>query len=180
MGLPQRVVVVGNSGSGKSTLACELARRLDAEHIELDAIHWLPDWEPIERDAMRRVVSGRTVSERWVVDGNYLSNVGDIVLGRADTCVWLDLPRRVVMPRIIRRTLWRGIRREELWNGNREQIRYWFAPDPDLNIVLWSWSQVEAYREQFFSAMADPANAHLEWVHITSTRQLESWLAEIE
>ncbi len=180
MGIPQRVAVVGNSGSGKSTLARELARRIKGAYIELDAIHHLPDWEPMERDEMRRIVSERLELERWVVDGNYGAKVGDIVLGRADTCVWLDLPRRVVMPRIIRRTLSRSLRREELWNGNRERVRDWLRPDPELNIILWSWSQVDAYREQFRAAMADPVNAHLDWVHITSTRQLEAWLDALE
>ena len=179
MALPQRVAVVGNSGSGKSTLARELARRIDGQHIELDAIHHLPDWTPMDRDHMRLVVSERLEAERWVVDGNYGMKVGDLVLGRADTCVWLDLPRRVVMPRIIRRTLRRGFTREELWNGNRESVRDWFNPDPKYNILLWSWTQVGAYREQYRAAMADPAYAHLDWVHVTSTRQLRGWLADL-
>lgn len=179
MGLPQRVAVVGNSGTGKSTLARALARRIDGEHIELDAIHHLPDWTPLERDEMRRAVTERLQVPRWVVDGNYGQKVGDIVLGAADTCVWLDLPRRVVMPRIIRRTLRRGFTREELWNGNRESMRDWFSLDPEYNIVLWSWSQFEAYRKQYQAAMRDPANAHLEWVRITSTSQAEEWLATI-
>ena len=92
-------------------------------------------------------------------DAENASKVGDIVLGRADTCVWLDLPRRVVMPRIIRRTLRRGLTREELWNRNRESVRYWFDRDPETNIILWSWKQVDVYREQYGAAMADPANA---------------------
>ena len=114
-----------------------------------------------------------------MVDGNYGFMVGDIVLARADTCVWLDLPRRAVTPRVIRRSLRRAIRREELWNGNRERERDWFSRDPKQNIVLWSWTQVDAYREQYRAEMADPANAHLEWVHITSTRQLQHWLASL-
>ena len=179
MSLPQRVAVVGTSGSGKSTLARELARRIRGQYVELDAIHHLPRWTPMEREEMRRVVSERIAGERWVVDGNYGPKVGDLVLGRADTCVWLDLPRRVVMPRIIRRTLRRGITREELWNGNREQVRDWFHPNPEYNIILWSWKQVGAYRDRYGAAMADPANDHLEWVHITSTRQLQEWLASL-
>ena len=62
MDRPRRVAVVGNSGSGKSTLARTLAARLSAEYIELDAIHHLADWKPIERDEMRRIVSERTTA----------------------------------------------------------------------------------------------------------------------
>ena len=64
MALPLRVAVVGNSGSGKSTLARELAVRLGVKCIELDAIHHLPDWTPIDREEMRRVVRERTEAER--------------------------------------------------------------------------------------------------------------------
>ena len=41
---PRRIAIVGNSGSGKTTLARAVAERIDAEHIELDAIHHLEDW----------------------------------------------------------------------------------------------------------------------------------------
>src|SRR5260370_11461266 len=36
--IPERVVVVGCAGSGKTTLAREVAARLDARHIERDAL----------------------------------------------------------------------------------------------------------------------------------------------
>ena len=48
---------------------------------------------------------------RWAVDGNY-SAVRDIVWGRADTLVWLDYPFPVVMRQLTRRTLKRGLGRE--------------------------------------------------------------------
>ncbi len=40
----RRIVVIGTSGSGKTTLARELAGRLNVPHIELDALHWKPNW----------------------------------------------------------------------------------------------------------------------------------------
>ncbi|MCP4307027.1 MAG: hypothetical protein GY788_19580, partial [bacterium] len=50
-----------------------IAERLGCDHIELDAIHHLPDWTPIEREEMRRIVTKRTETESWVVDGNNLT-----------------------------------------------------------------------------------------------------------
>ena len=46
----QRVIVIGTSGSGKTTMAKRLAERLAAPHIELDGLHWGPNWteEPDE------------------------------------------------------------------------------------------------------------------------------------
>ena len=50
---PRRIAVVGTSGSGKTTLARRLAQRLGIPHVELDALHWEPDWTPAPRDVSR-------------------------------------------------------------------------------------------------------------------------------
>ncbi len=76
--LPDRISVVGNTGSGKTTLAAELADMLGCPHIELDALHWGPDWTPQPVDIFRDRVRQATAGERWVVDGNY-SRVRDII-----------------------------------------------------------------------------------------------------
>jgi adenylate kinase family enzyme len=39
-----RTVVIGTSCSGKTTFARDLARTLGLPHIELDALHWQPNW----------------------------------------------------------------------------------------------------------------------------------------
>ena len=177
MNAPRRIAVVGNSGSGKTTLAGQIAGRLGIDHIELDSIHHREGWTPIDRDQMRDIVASHISRDSWVIDGNYRSLVQDLVLARADTVVWLDLPRRVVMPRVIRRTLGRMLLRRELWNGNRERIRNLFETDPAENIILWSWSQHHPYKRQYEAAMADPANERLTWVRITSPRQQRAWLS---
>ena len=176
---PNRIAVVGNSGSGKTTLARTIAENIGGEHIELDAIHHLPGWTPIDRDEMRRAVAERIEADSWVVDGNYASIVQDLVFARADTVVWLDLPRRVVMPRVVRRTLGRMVLRRELWNGNRERFRNLFETDPEENIILWSWTQHDKYRARYGAARADPANGHLNWVRITSPGQQRRWLKSL-
>ena len=106
----ERVAIVGGSGSGKSTLATRLADRLDAEHVELDALFHRPNWEPTPTPEFRVKVTAALDTDRWVVAGNY-STVMDIVHGNADTIVWLDLPRWMVTLRVVRRSLGRVIRR---------------------------------------------------------------------
>ena len=112
----QRVSVVGTSGAGKSTVAAALAALLGASFLELDSVH---HQAPLPRSEFRALVAAAAAGERWVIDGNY-SSVQDIVWARADTVVWLDLPRRTVMRRVIWRTLRRIGGRVELWNGNVE------------------------------------------------------------
>jgi adenylate kinase family enzyme len=141
----RRVSVVGTSGAGKSTLAAALARELDAEFLELDSVFHQPGWVPLPREDFRRRVAAAVAGERWVIDGNYTSQVKDLVWARADTVVWLDLPRRTVMRRVIWRSLWRAAKRTELWNGNRERWRNFFSVDKEESVIAWAW-QTHAVR----------------------------------
>ena len=49
----RRMVVVGSSGAGKTTLAQELADRLGVPHVELDALHWGPNWTATPTEIFR-------------------------------------------------------------------------------------------------------------------------------
>ncbi len=120
----KRVSIVSSaSGSGKSTVGRKLAALLDVPYVELDAIHHQAGWQELGAEELRREVEPIVAGDAWVVDGAYRSKLGDLVLERADTIVWLDLPRRVWLPRLLRRTMRRVVLREELWNGNRESLR---------------------------------------------------------
>jgi adenylate kinase family enzyme len=120
----RRVAVIATaSGCGKSTVARALAGALDAPYVELDAIHWQRGWTELDADELRRRVAQVVDRHAWVIDGAYRGKLGDLVLERADTVVWLDLPRRVWLRRLVVRTLRRAVLREELWNGNRESLR---------------------------------------------------------
>ena len=172
--------VVGNAGSGKTQFARRLAEILRVPHIELDAIHHLPEWEPIDPETFLGEVEARTSGDGWVVDGNYRTVVVDgPVWQRADTVVWIDLPRRTVMRQVIGRTLRRVIRREELWNGNREPLRNLYAWDPYKSIIRWSWTQHAKYQERFSYAMASPLYGQLHFVRLRSNAEVEWWLAEV-
>src|SRR5215213_5524259 len=87
--LPQRIVVVGTSGSGKTTLARELAQRCSLPHIEMDALHWGPNWTEAPIEVFRQRVELALEAPGWVVDGNY-SKLRNLVWRRAELIVWLD------------------------------------------------------------------------------------------
>jgi adenylate kinase family enzyme len=121
----QRISIAGSSGSGKTTLARQLAERLGVPHIELDALNHGPGWTEATPEQLRGRVEAALAAAPggWVADGNYESKLGDLVVSRADTFVWLDLPLALSLARLARRTAGRLVRRTELWNGNRETIR---------------------------------------------------------
>lgn len=170
--LGPRVVVGGVSGSGKSTLARELARRLDAPHVELDAHFHQRGWTEASDEQFRASVAAATSGERWVVDGNY-SRARDVVWPRATTFVWLDYRLGLPTWRATRRTARRLLRREHLWNGNRERLRNLLSSG---HPIWWSLHRHAHYREDYERAVADPAYAHLDVVRLRSPRETRAWL----
>ncbi|MET7419550.1 shikimate kinase [Dactylosporangium sp. NPDC005555] len=161
----RRVSVVGNSGSGKSTLGRALAARLGVPFVELDAIHHLADWEPIEATEFRRTVGELADGDGWVIDGNY-SAVRDLIWARADTVVWFDLPRRTVIRQLLWRTIRRGVTREPLWNGNHETLGSLFRLDPQKSLLRWAWTRHRVYHERYTTASAERGD--LTFIRITS------------
>jgi shikimate kinase len=116
-------VTASASGSGKSTMGRALAERLGVPYVELDALVHGPNWTETPDDELRRTLEPILASDGWVIDGGYRRKIGHLVFERADVVVWIDLPIRVWLPRLIRRTVRRYRRKEELWNGNRESLR---------------------------------------------------------
>lgn len=172
----RRVSVVGAPGSGKTGLARRLAVALDVPHVELDSIFHQPGWRELPRDEFRDRVRREVACDAWVVDGNY-SVVRDLVLERADTVVWLDLPRSLVMRRVISRTIRRAVTRERLWNGNREPLTNFYRLDPEKNIIRWTWIKYGDYGERYQRDMQDPRNAHVRFVRLRSPRDVDDFLS---
>jgi adenylate kinase family enzyme len=166
-----RIAVVGTSGNGKTTVARELAERLGVPYVELDALFHGPDWTETPIDEFRRRVAAATEADGWVVDGNYQTKLGDLVLRRADTVVWLDQPLPLLVWRITRRTISRIRRREELWNGNRESWRGGFFGWESM--LAWTIRSYFSRRRLFPEQLA----RHPDLVHLRSRRAIERWLS---
>ena len=174
----ERVSVIGNSGSGKTTLGRKLAGLLDVPFTELDGIFHQAGWTELPTEQFRERVSAVVAGDRWVVDGNY-SHVRDLVWERADTVVWLTLPRWLVTGRVLRRTVVRGVRRTELWNGNREQLRNLLNRDPMESVVLATFRYHHGGVQRFEARLRDPASAHLDVVRLRSPGEVRRFLDQI-
>ncbi|HEV3186991.1 MAG TPA: hypothetical protein VGZ04_02980 [Acidimicrobiales bacterium] len=167
----------GASGSGKSTFAREVGRILNAPCLELDSIYHQENWTPLDVETFRDRVDGFSQQERWVSDGNY-SSVRDLLWSRADVIVFIDLPRRHVILRLLRRTIQRGFTGEELWNGNRESLRHLFSLDEERNVVLWSWRTHAQYHESVPNEARTQAT-QAEVVMLRSSHAVTSYLEHL-
>lgn len=171
----RRVLVAGISGCGKTTLARRLSVLIGVPHIELDALHHGPGWTV--RPDFERDVAGFAATDGWVVDSFGYPSVRDLLWARVDTVVWLDLPRRTVMWRVLRRSALRAATRRELWNGNRERFADWLDPE---HPIRWAWSQHAGRRIEIGRRLAEPRHAHLRAVRLRSPAQARRWLATVE
>ena len=143
----RRVVVIGTTGSGKSRLAERLARQNGLRVIELDALFWGRDWQPVPLELFRHRVERETKGDDWIVVGNY-AQVRDLVWPSADTLIWLDLPLSLVMWRLMRRTVQRAATKEQLWGtGNRESFRNAFLSRQ--SILLWALKTHRRNRQRY-------------------------------
>jgi adenylate kinase family enzyme len=171
----QRISVVGTSGSGKTTLAREISQRLAIPHVELDYLHWEPNWTEVPNEVMRQRLDVALSSNSWVVDGNY-SKVRDLVWGRADTIVWLDYSWFVVMSRIVPRTFSRVVTQKEVCNGNRETWKTTFSQD---SIILWALQTYSKNRREYPLLLQKPEYTHLNLVHLRSPQAAQNWLLNL-
>jgi hypothetical protein len=120
----RRVAVIASaSGNGKTTVGSELAARLGVPFVELDSLVHGPNWTEISDEGLREILEPIVAGDAWVIDGSYQRKIGTLVLDAADTVVWLDLPIRIWLPRLLRRTFRRLRGRETLWNDTKEGLR---------------------------------------------------------
>lgn len=170
------VAVIGTTGSGKTTFAATLASRLGVPHIELDALHWDSNWTPAPTEVFRARVEAAIACASWVADGNY-NAVRDLVWGRADTLVWLDYSLPLILYRLALRTFGRAMRNQELWNGNREQLRMHFLSRNSL--FLWALKTHGRRRREYPALFSAPQFAHLHVIRLQSPHTADAWLQAV-
>jgi adenylate kinase family enzyme len=174
----KRMVIVGSTSSGKSTLAKALADKIGADFIELDALHWEPNWVEAPDEIFRERVDVAIRAKAWVVAGNY-NVVRDLVWPHAKAVIWLDYPFHVVFWRLLTRTIRRSVFKEKLFSDNVENIwmhlKLWSEESLFYWLVKTHWRRKRDYPLLF----ARPENAHLKLIHFKHPKEADLWLEGI-
>ncbi len=168
---PRRILVAGVTGVGKTTLAGRISSVTGAPQTEIDALYHGPGWT--YRESFPDEVDALTSRPEWVTEWQYRS-ARPTLASRADTLVWLDLPSRIALPRLVRRTVRRRLRREELWNGNQEPPLWHFFAGRD-HIFAWALKTQRKYKRMVPALEAE--HPELVIVRLRSQRDVERWLA---
>ncbi len=109
-----------------------------------------------------------------MIEGFYVEEAGvPIVWPSADTLVWLDLPRRVCVPRAVRRSFDQVVRRVELWNGNRQRASV-LTPRS-----IWGlWRRWPSYPATIERALDAHDWSHLDVVRLRNADEVRRFLAD--
>jgi adenylate kinase family enzyme len=173
----RRVSVIGTSGSGKTTVGAAIADRLGLQFVELDALHHGPNWAEPTPEAFRQLIEPIVARDGWVIDGMYHQKLGTMVPDAADTIVWIDLPLPLTLTRLVRRTISRMLRREELWNGNRESFGAAFGGRDSL--IGWGIRTHRRYRKTMPARLATEEWADKRTVRLRSQRDIDRFLESL-
>ena len=173
-----RIAIVGVTGSGKSTLAETLAKKCGYDFIDLDALHWEPNWVGASPDIFRERVDKATSAPGWVVAGNYRV-VRDIVWGKADTLIWLDYSFPLVFGRLWKRTWRRWWYQEVLWNGNQESIWTHFKLWSTESLFHWIVRTYWRRRREYPALFSLPEHRHLNVIRFTLPQETDEWLEKL-
>ena len=174
----QRIVVIGTTSSGKSTLAEKIAKRFDMDFIELDALHWEPNWQGAPLEVFRARVETATQAERWVVAGNY-HVVRDLIWPKAEAIIWLDYSLWRIFWQLTRRTFSRWRTQELLWGKNREpllaHLKIW-SPE---SLFHWLFKTYWRRKRETPELLALPEHRHLKLIRFKHPKDTETWMKTI-
>lgn len=174
----QRVVVIGVTSSGKSTLAEKLAKRFGLDFIELDALHWEPNWKSAPPEVFRTRVEKATQSQKWIVAGNY-HVVRDLVWSRAEAAIWLDYSLLIVLWQLTRRSFKRWWTRELLWGTNREPLWVHFKLWSEQSLYHWLLKTYWRRKREYPVLFSQPDYQHLNVIQLKHPRETEAWLKDL-
>jgi len=165
-----RICIVGCSGAGKSTLARAIGSALDVPVIHLDTLFWKPGWVESDRTEFRVAVEAAVAGERWVSDGNFFA-ASEKRLARADTVIWLDLPRLVCLSRAVWRSVTAFVRsRADLAPGCPEKF------DLVFYAYIWSWNRQT--RPKVEAAIANFA-PHAPVLKLRNNREIRAFMVKL-
>ncbi len=124
-------------------------------------------------DEFRARVQSVVEQQGWVVDGDYERKLSDLVLTRADTAIWLELPLRVSLARMWNRTA-HLIR-------NRIAVRHGDLLTWRLDLLRWLQWEVRSHARRRFTLQPRlERHERLNVVHLRSQAQVDEWLAHLQ
>lgn len=167
----KKILVIGSSCTGKTTLAREINRKINLHWVDLDELHWLPDWKKRSEKEFISLIHSEILShDKWIVSGNYHGITQHYTWKENDTVIWLDYSLPVILYRYFKRTLRRIITKEKCCNGNIETLRTsFFSRDNLLHFIIVTHRS----RQRGYQYLKTEKHPDKKWIHIKKPSQLK-------
>ncbi len=171
----RKIIITGTSCTGKTTLGKRLAKELSLTHIDLDDLHFLPNWvEKKNNQFIREVNEAVDGLDKWIVTGSYQTVLKDTLWEKASVIVWLDYPLNLILRRYFIRTYRRVFLKEMCCGENYETLRHAIFEE---NMFFWIFKtywkrkkRLKSWRSSMFS--------HKKWIVLSNVNE-ESKLFKI-
>ena len=131
----RKIIITGTTCTGKTTLGRKLSRELSIKQIDLDELHFLPNWvekkNAVFIDDVHRELENL---DEWIVTGSYQTLLKDTVWQSASTIIWLDYPLNLILRRYFIRTYRRVFLKEKCCGENYETLSKTFSRE---SLFFW-------------------------------------------
>jgi adenylate kinase family enzyme len=102
----RRLIIFGGTASGKTTVAKILSNKLDIPCYSTDDIVYKHNWKKKRVSTEKeKIVKKILTSKNWIIEGVHTEVWLLPVIKKADLVILLDLPRVVLLKRVLKRQL---------------------------------------------------------------------------
>lgn len=173
----KRIQVVGSSCVGKTTFSKKLSEILNIPHVELDFLHWEPNWKEADVEVFKSRISKAIVSDAWIVDGQYSGKIGSLVSKEINIIIWLDMSLFIILKRFFIRTLKRSWTREILWNGCQETLKN--SVFKRNSLLMWILNTHRARRAKYLCKFKTPSEG-ITYIRLQSPKEVVNFLDNVQ
>lgn len=171
----KRIMVIGvSSGVGKSTFSRELGEILNLQVVHLDSLFWKPDWVESTLEEFTKAQQQIVTQNQWIIEGNY-NNTFEIRAAHADTIIYLELPLRVCLYRVVKRWLMNiGKTRPDMTVGCVEKLDW-----PFIKFIITTYHRRKKNMDDRIEAFQRVGKAK-KVVKLRSKKEIQSYLESVK
>jgi adenylate kinase family enzyme len=143
----KRIIILGGGGSGKSTLANRIGEFTGYPVYHLDNLLLNYDWSIKNKNEWEEISNQFLSKNVGVVDGNYSNSIPNRI-NWADLIIYIDIPTRIQLYRIIRRHIRNKFgldKRHGFPEGSKILI--------SMKFILWTYHWNSNHKNKFLSML---------------------------
>lgn len=167
----RKIIITGTTCTGKTTLGKKLSKELSIKQVDLDDLHFLPNWVEKEKSVFVHDVNSEIKKDNeWIITGSYQSLLKDTVWQEASTIIWLDYSLNLILRRYFIRTYRRVFLKEKCCGENYETLGKTFSNE---SLFLWIF-KTYWHRKERMKNWKETIFSHKKWIILKTPKEENS------